>query len=368
MPYRDRILAHAAEVRVGRVASWVYELLLKQLSHLTNRKRMDLSNSTVRFFASDDEQGEKQHTISFTAEELVDRIQEEDLLALERLIAKYKPNLSNGISEELVKPNGVHKLGGFGLAETNDMRPLQKPNNVQNTTARDTEADKKLGRHSNGALMPNDHRCRVESVESNLEVLAEDIYHFVRCHKSHGENSWTVDHKKVASKLRQHELENIVCQRFGDMALRIFRFLHRKGKMDEKKIQASTLIKMKQVRATLSILHTAGFLEIQEVPRENARQVSRNIYLWFSDYERCRLVVLENTYQTISRCLQRARYERDHLKQLLEKAERSDVKENPDELLTGMEKAKLNEWKLKEETLLVQVGRLDELIAIFRDY
>jgi hypothetical protein len=369
IPYRDMVLAHAAEVRIGRAASLVYKFLLQQLSYHSNQKRMNFSNLAGNLFGGDDNFGDKQHIPPVTTEELIDGIQEDDLLAFDRLTANHKPNPSDGISEESTKPNGFHGLGDVTQQDGHDMIDLQKSNDAQHITAGGIEADDyKLKRQSHGPSLPKDYWSRFEAFESNLEVLAEDSYHFVRCTKVGRVSSWTVDHKKIASKLRQHELENIVCQRFGDMALRIFRFLHRKGKMDEKKIQASTLIKMKQVRATLSILHTAGFLEIQEVPRENARQVSRNIYLWFSDYDRCRQVVLENTYQTISRCLQRASHERGQLRTLLEKAERSDVKENPDELLTGMEKAMLSHLKAKEERLLVQVGRLDELVAIFRDY
>lgn len=109
-------------------------------------------------------------------------------------------------------------------------------------------------------------------------------------------------------------------------------------------------------------------MDLQEVPRDAQRQPSRTIYLWYYDPDRICNSVLQDTYKAMSRCLQRLRFERSRIKDFLEKTERSDVKGNEQRFLSEPELVLLEQWRAKEALLLGEVARLDEMVAVMRDY
>lgn len=122
------------------------------------------------------------------------------------------------------------------------------------------------------------------------------------------------------------------------------------------------------MRAVLTAMNRAGFLELQEVPKGNDRQPSKTIFLWFFDVERCRRRVLDETYKTMTRVLQRIGVERERVKDTVDKSERVDVQGHEEEMMTEAEKKALEEWRAKEEQLLGELGKLDDLVAVLRDF
>ncbi|MCJ1433898.1 RNA polymerase III subunit C82 [Xylographa pallens] len=204
----------------------------------------------------------------------------------------------------------------------------------------------------------------------NLFLLAEHPYNFltfIRRTNSTPE-SWTVDFPALARQMRLIELENIITTRYGVEALRIIRILQEKGKLDEKAIATFALMCQKTMRSILTTMHEAGHLDLQEIPRDNARQPARTIFLWFFDPERCRQKVLEETYKAMARCMQRAKAEREAVQSIIDKASRTDVVGKEDELLGLDERTALGAWREKEERLLGEICRLDDLVAVLRDF
>ena len=122
------------------------------------------------------------------------------------------------------------------------------------------------------------------------------------------------------------------------------------------------------MRSILNRMHGAGHVELQEIPRDTQRQPSRTMFLWYFDVERCRRKLLEETYKTMARCLQRVKSERGLLHNLMEKAARSDVKGREAEFLKIEEQATLEKWRSMEERLLGEIGRLDDVVAVLRDF
>jgi DNA-directed RNA polymerase III subunit RPC3 len=211
-------------------------------------------------------------------------------------------------------------------------------------------------------------RNRVYEIEQHLALLAQEPHMFSTRILQSGIIAWAVEYRRLARKLRCLELERIIESRFGSVAVRIVRVLAAKGKLDERRLQEISLMASKDLRQILARMAAAGFVDLQEVPRDAQRQPSRTIYLWFYDADRVRTVVLEDTYKSMSRCLQRIAVERSKLKWFLEKTERTDVKGNEERYLSAAELKTLQEWREKEALLLGEVGRLDDLVAVLRDY
>jgi DNA-directed RNA polymerase III subunit RPC3 len=71
----------------------------------------------------------------------------------------------------------------------------------------------------------------------------------------------------------------------------------------------------------------------------------------------------------MSRCFQRLDIERRHVQDVLALTERTDLlDEQPEKYMDTEQLNMLHEIEEKEESLLGHIGRLDELVAIFRDY
>ncbi|PWY74653.1 DNA directed RNA polymerase III subunit Rpc82 [Aspergillus eucalypticola CBS 122712] len=241
--------------------------------------------------------------------------------------------------------------------------PMEIPQTINKRGKRPLE-DSVNGTDREGSEAPS----RTYEIDQHLSLLSQPPYNLTSKRLLSGLITWTVEFRHLARKLRHLELERMIEARYGDVALRVIRVLHAKGKLDEKRLQEISLLPFKDLRQVLASMQSGGFVDLQEVPRDAQRQPSRTIYLWYYDPDRIRSSILEDTYKAMSRCMQRLRFERNRLKEFLEKTERSDVKGNEERYLSQAELTLLEQWKAKEALLLGEVARLDEMVAVMRDY
>ena len=216
----------------------------------------------------------------------------------------------------------------------------------------------------------NDSNMVYNLVQQHLLLLAEHPFQFATHHRRRHNRpeSWDVDFSHVVDRIRLVELEQIIVSRYEREGLRIVRILQEKGKLDEKSIGSFALMPQKQMRSLLTRMHEAGHLELQEVPRDLQRLPSRTIFMWFFDADRCCRKVLEETYKTMARCLKRIKAEKETIQGVIDKAARTDVVGKEEEFLSVDERTALEAWREKEERLLGEVGRLDELVCVLRDF
>ncbi len=253
-------------------------------------------------------------------------------------------------------------------------RSMQSSHEVdENRLAQDIACHERHKEHSgpqwtsiNGLVNGVSHRLTPEA-RSHLQILCEQPCRFLSHSLEHPEK-YVVEYSDLSVHLRNAEIFRLVSSRFDKYALRVIRVLLDKGKMDEKYLQEIVLMSAKELRQTLATLKQAGFLELQEVPREAQRQPSRTMYLWFYDPDRVRKMLIEETHKSMARCFQRMKVEGDKVKPTIEKSERSDVRGKEAKLLAKAELEVLKEWRRKEEWLLGEVGRLDELVFVLRDF
>lgn len=115
-------------------------------------------------------------------------------------------------------------------------------------------------------------------------------------------------------------------------------------------------------------MHQSGYLQLQEIPRDANRQPSRTLFLWAWDPERARAQLLEECYATMERLVRRARVERERVRETIEKASRTDVVGREKEFLAEGERVALGGWRAREERIWGEVGRLDDVVSIVRDF
>ncbi|KAK2624258.1 hypothetical protein QTJ16_006208 [Diplocarpon rosae] len=239
---------------------------------------------------------------------------------------------------------------------------LSRPAKRQKVTFQDTPAVGETHERSEN---------RMQQVKNHLQLLESDDCHFLRKCGNSGQGEWTVDFDRIIALLQESEIDNMLLENFGTFGHRLARILRKFGKLDEKQLPTLALMKQKDVRTKMAEMQMAGMVDVQEVPRDAARNSNpgRTIFLWFFDGQRVASVMLENTYKMMSRCLQRLDVERRKAADILVVTQRTDIQhQRPDEYLDAAQMNALQIFRTKEEALLGQVHRLDQLIGIFRDF
>lgn len=261
---------------------------------------------------------------------------------------------------ELIDPN-LDLAAAFGFSESHT-------NGVDHNIDEEDNDSTTNGNSQSNGVGSTTSAGRLHWVKQHCSLLFEDPRRFVRWVGSRGGGEYKVDFRPLTYSLIQHELEATVLARWGPLAARIIRILHARGKLDEKQVSTAGLMRTKEIRAALTAMQEAGFVDTQEVPKDNTRAPSRTMYFWFFDQDKTRQLVLTDTYKAMARILQRIKVERAKVQSVIDKAERSDVIGNEDRFLTETEKRALRTWRETEEKLLVQLGRQDDLVAILRDF
>ncbi|KAL8924999.1 MAG: hypothetical protein Q9172_002428 [Xanthocarpia lactea] len=214
----------------------------------------------------------------------------------------------------------------------------------------------------------------VDTLRQHLLLLSDQAQRFLVPvpRRETDPEKWAIPYPILSKTLLQNAILSITTSRFGPLAGRLIRILaanDNSTKLDEKMLVLLSLIPQKQMRTLLHGMHRAGHIELQEIPKDGSqRRPGMTLFYWFFDPERCRKRMLEETYKAMTRLVQRARVEKEGVRSTVEKAERTDVVGREEELLGEGELAALNEWREKEERIWGEVGRLDELVAVLRDF
>ncbi|OLL24008.1 DNA-directed RNA polymerase III subunit rpc3 [Neolecta irregularis DAH-3] len=207
---------------------------------------------------------------------------------------------------------------------------------------------------------------RLPNLVKHLETLASDSLRFLRKKGNRGSGEWTIDWTDLNERVKQFEYERVVKEKYDYLGLRLLRAIIRKGKVDEKQLAAFVLLKQQDIRAVLTCLHSFGALELQEIPRTADRAPSRTSFLWFHRPGRARALFENDIRKAIARHLMRIQSERVEHSLLLQKTERVDVRQNEDTKLSDFERRALARIRMREEKLLTQVKRMEDLLLIFQ--
>ncbi|KAH7155320.1 RNA polymerase III subunit RPC82-domain-containing protein [Dactylonectria estremocensis] len=217
-----------------------------------------------------------------------------------------------------------------------------------------------------GAAAPKD--SRLSQMRQHLLLLAESKNQFIRHCGTFGRGQWTVDFSQLMERLRETELDAMIEQCHGRYGLRLTRILREKGKLDEKMLPSAALMKKGDVQGKMLAMQMAGLVDVQEVPRDNSRLANRTLFFWFFDKERSQSQALDDIYKAMVRCLQTLQVERHKERNILSFVERKDVQGKEEEVMTAEHYNKYNMHLEVQNKLLGQVMKLDELVAMLRDY
>ncbi|KAF2711046.1 DNA directed RNA polymeras-like protein III subunit Rpc82 [Pleomassaria siparia CBS 279.74] len=209
---------------------------------------------------------------------------------------------------------------------------------------------------------------KTKIIDKHIQLLSDDPFHFVTWHSRAGYSQWHVEFEEIAKSVIQQEVENTVAARKGALGVKLIRALRKKGKLDERQTCNAMMMSAQDLRGVVNDMTVQGLIQTQEVPRVERREAKHSIHLIWYDRQRAREKLLHDTYKGMVRIMQRISYERGKVKQLLIKAERSDVVGNEEKWLNRGELDALKKWKEVQEKLLLQLFREDDLVATLRDF
>ena len=171
-------------------------------------------------------------------------------------------------------------------------------------------------------------------------------------------STFTVEYVNIIRQLQLDMVRDVVVDRFGPIAGRIFSILVEKGKLEEKHISKIGLISMGETRDICSRLFAASILRLQEVPKSNERNPQRTFFLWYVDAVHCKSWLQDQLHRTLIQLSRRRLYEQSQKASLLRKSERTDVREDANSLLTDWERNELASLRAVEEAITVAEARV----------
>jgi DNA-directed RNA polymerase III subunit RPC3 len=364
---RNRRLTEFVADRIGSVTSRVYAVLLDLLSRSIGRCRPDGILDVMSQSSHSDlpeHQGIKTSEILNHLDISVDvsrGIGKASASSIDRCLAELLHPRSN---DEKAKPAEAHVVGEASSDEADETDPSDESDYEALAQPRINGASAKA--RINGSSMPATGKDgRLGQLRQHLLLLCEGEQKFAR-HCSFDE--WTVDFKPLLRALQESELDTVIEHTSGRHGLRLARILRKNGKLDEKNLPNIALMKKADVQNKMLEMQMAGFVDVQEVPRDNNRTANRTMFLWFSDSERCLNQLMENNYKCMLRTLQNLLVQRRHSRVVLDLAERKDVRGREEESMEPATYTALITHRDVEEKLLNQLMRLDDLVAILRDY
>jgi DNA-directed RNA polymerase III subunit RPC3 len=205
--------------------------------------------------------------------------------------------------------------------------------------------------------MSIDAKTRV--VDKHIRTLSDHPFHFVTWHSRAGLSQWHIEFEEIAQAMIQHEIETTIAagtERDRKYGVKLVRALKKKGKLDERQMGNVMMMPAAEIRSVVNGLTVRGFVQTQEIPKVERREAKHSIHLIWFDRQRAREKLLHETYKGMVRTLQRLA------------AERSDVKGEEEKWLSQMELGELRRWKGIQDKLLLQLFRMDEVVAVLRDF
>ncbi|SCV67112.1 BQ2448_5758 [Microbotryum intermedium] len=178
---------------------------------------------------------------------------------------------------------------------------------------------------------------------------------------------WSVRYKDLGDRLKRALVEAMVEDKLDKKAIKCWRILDAKGKLDEKHLARLAFLTVKEARETIARLRAMSFIESQEVPRSADRAPARTFYLWYVDYPKVVRTLLDHQYKALANLQVQKTQLMERSSKVLEKSERTDVREDP-KLMDSRDKQLLDELEKLMEALIVAEMRIDSQVFILKDF
>ncbi|XP_057342093.1 DNA-directed RNA polymerase III subunit RPC3 [Microplitis mediator] len=203
-------------------------------------------------------------------------------------------------------------------------------------------------------------------VDQYLQLLVEDSREFVKRVGDSGGGQYSVDMKEAMGQLAWATVENIVMEKFGSKAARIFRLVRHEKFIEEDKMKLLANMPEKETKELTYILLERNYLQMQEVKKTNAASApTKAIFLFHINFNHVVRMVIEHCHHALYNTIQRRNHEIVTNKRMMDKNIRmqtllSNLKEHgapPEQIeqienfMTPVEKSQLEKVGITIKTL-----------------
>lgn len=171
---------------------------------------------------------------------------------------------------------------------------------------------------SNSPLLPY--------LEQYLKIIEEDSSGFITRGGDSGGGQYCINMHKSFESLTWACIENIILERFGSKAARIFRLVRAHKFIEQEKIQRVAMIPAKEAKQlTYSLLHE-NFLQLQELRKSMASSAGPNktFFLFYVNLEEVARMILDLSYKALYNAMTRRGHETSENHRLIEKKQKID--------------------------------------------
>ncbi|KAK4166778.1 DNA-directed RNA polymerase III subunit RPC3 [Cladorrhinum sp. PSN259] len=359
---RNRRLVQYAAETLSDTTSYVYAQVLVHLTKDVSRCRLD---PLIDRYNLDDRPAPK----TVTTAEVLDSLKTSLDLSL-GLSKATRKKLSKRAAES-ISPEAPKKSAMFPGAEVQgDASSDEDEEDTTDDEAYDDDYKPNgITNGVNGQGKTDDDKeviwNRPSQLKQHLLILAKSKQNFLRqC----AEDEWTVDFELVMSAMRESEIDLVIQNTASEKGLRLVRILRANGKLDEKALPQIALMPKTEIQRRMLEMQSAGFVFVQEVPREAKADVKKSFFLWYDDLDKTRERIIDTSYKTMMHCIQVLETLRHKEKEVLATTQRSDVKGREEDMLKEEFYQRYKRFLKSEKMLFSQVMRVDDLVAVLRDF
>ncbi|GFG33248.1 hypothetical protein Cfor_04556 [Coptotermes formosanus] len=167
------------------------------------------------------------------------------------------------------------------------------------------------------------HPLLGQYLEQYLKIMEEDSSRFISRVGDSSGGQYSINMKTAFTQLTWATIENIVMERFGSKAARIFRLVRAKGFVDQEQIQQVAMIPAKEAKLLTYRLLEENFLQMQELRKSLASNVpNKTFFLFHIDLNQVARMVLEMCYKALYNAMTRREHERYENRRMIEKQQR----------------------------------------------
>ncbi|CEP64664.1 DNA-directed RNA polymerase III subunit C82 LALA0_S13e00166g [Lachancea lanzarotensis] len=346
---RSKQLVQLSAARVGAIPSAIYKIVLQ----VTERHAPDVIDPLTKtgLLQDADEQAAIREDFIFAEEKTqgtnisatdIARLLPDTLDLRGTIVSQMKRPRSNGNDSQPTKR--VKTEDGFVIPSL--------PANPGDDAELDNDAALDFDEN-------DDDPHSVMLVNAHLKLLSTSAVPFL--HESQP-GQYFVPYSKLLPLLKSCVYETLISYTLGASAARILRCICDNKLASEKVINATALMKEKDIRSVIAILIKYSAVEIQEVPRTADRAASRSVFLFRNNEKHAYEFMLKNLTWNIANLYHKIEDLKNENSTLLKKANRDDVKGKEVELLLPSE---LNQLKMVNERELNGLTRCSRLLSLW---
>ncbi|XP_017892612.2 DNA-directed RNA polymerase III subunit RPC3 [Ceratina calcarata] len=159
-----------------------------------------------------------------------------------------------------------------------------------------------------------------QHLDQYLRLIEEDTSQFLKRVGDSGGGQYSVNMKEAFTQLAWTTLDNIVMERFGSKAARIFRLVRDRKYIEQEQIQQLAMIPAKEAKHLTYTLLQENYLQMQEIKKAGVSAAPiKTFFLFHIDLNLVIRMEVEHCYHALYNTMQRREYEISSNKRMIDK-------------------------------------------------